>query len=122
MARITVEDCLTKMNNRFDLTLLAAKRARHLLMSADEPFVPWENDKATVVALREIAGGFVTAETIRQQELASHADGLASAEDMLAQAASSIAKLEEVHIETMQVSFDEDDTSLTLSDEPGEDH
>lgn len=55
MARVTVEDCLDKVDNRFDLVLVATKRARQLLNTAIEPLVPWENDKATVVALREIA-------------------------------------------------------------------
>lgn len=54
MARITVEDCLDKVDNRFQLVLVAAKRARQIANGA-EPLVPWENDKPTVVALREIA-------------------------------------------------------------------
>jgi DNA-directed RNA polymerase subunit omega len=57
MARITVEDCLENVENRFHLVLLAAKRARQLMRGSDESRVPWENDKATVVALREIALG-----------------------------------------------------------------
>ena len=55
MARVTVEDCLTEVDNRFQLVLLASKRARHLLRSGEEPTVAWDNDKPTVVALREIA-------------------------------------------------------------------
>ncbi|MEW5757508.1 MAG: DNA-directed RNA polymerase subunit omega [Pseudomonadota bacterium] len=54
MARITVEDCLDKVDNRFQLVLVAAKRARQIA-NGQEPLVPWENDKPTVVALREIA-------------------------------------------------------------------
>lgn len=57
MARITVEDCLENVSNRFELVLLAAKRARQLMRGSVDPTVPWENDKATVVALREIATG-----------------------------------------------------------------
>ena len=57
MARITVEDCLDYVDNRFELVLLAAKRARQLMRGSVDPIVPWENDKATVVALREIATG-----------------------------------------------------------------
>ena len=64
MARITVEDCLSRVANRFELVLIATKRARQLAMSAAEPTVPWQNDKPTVVALREIAHGYVTAETL----------------------------------------------------------
>lgn len=54
MARVTVEDCLDKVENRFQLVLAAARRARQLAMGA-EPLVTWENDKPTVAALREIA-------------------------------------------------------------------
>ncbi len=63
MARITVEDCLKKIPNRFHLVLIASKRARQLAMGAAEPAVPWENDKPTVVALREAAQGFLGEET-----------------------------------------------------------
>jgi len=56
MARVTVEDCLDNVDNRFDLVLTASKRARDLTRGA-EPRVPLENDKWTVVALREIADG-----------------------------------------------------------------
>ncbi len=59
MARVTVEDCLENVENRFQLVLVAAKRARQLIAGA-EPCVGRENDKPTVMALREIAGGFVT--------------------------------------------------------------
>ena len=54
MARVTVEDCLHSVENRFHLVLLASKRARQLAMGY-ESMVSWENDKPTVVALREIA-------------------------------------------------------------------
>ena len=56
MARITVEDCLDQVDNRFQLVLVASKRARDLARSGEEPHVEWDNDKPTVVALREIAG------------------------------------------------------------------
>ena len=58
MARITVEDCSEKIPNMFQLVLVAAKRARQLANGA-EAMVPWEDDKPTAVALREIADGFV---------------------------------------------------------------
>ncbi len=67
MARITVEDCLQKVPNRFQLVLLAAKRA-HQLEQGAEPLVPWENDKPTVVALREIAAGKITQESMEAAE------------------------------------------------------
>lgn len=59
MARITVEDCLEHVDNRFDLVLLATKRARQLVNGV-APLLPWENDKPTVMALREIAEGLIT--------------------------------------------------------------
>ena len=57
MARITVEDCLEKGESRFDLVLKAADRARDLISTSAEPLVETENDKPTIIALREIADG-----------------------------------------------------------------
>ncbi len=57
MARVTVEDCLKNVKNRFELVLLASQRARQL-MHGKEARVEWDNDKPTVVALREIAEGY----------------------------------------------------------------
>jgi len=62
MARVTIEDCLDKVLNRFNLVIIASKRARLLVLGAVEATVPWEGDKATVVALREIAAGHWTEE------------------------------------------------------------
>ena len=67
MARITVEDCLERIPNMFQLVLVAAKRARQLANGA-HPRVDWENDKPTVVALREIAEGYVTEEILTQRD------------------------------------------------------
>lgn len=64
MARVTVEDCLEKVENRFALVLLAAERAHQLEMGAAEPMVPENNDKPTVIALREIAAGFDVAKLV----------------------------------------------------------
>ncbi len=58
MARVTVQDCLNHVANRFELVLVAAKRARQLERGIMEPHVKWEHDKPTVVALREIAAGY----------------------------------------------------------------
>ena len=57
MARITVEDCLEQVESRFDLVLKAAERARDLISTSAEPLVEPENDKPTIIALREIAAG-----------------------------------------------------------------
>ena len=67
MARITVEDCLHTVDNLFDLVLLASKRARRLVNGA-EAAVDWENDKPTVVALREIAEGKVTIDLLSEPD------------------------------------------------------
>lgn len=67
MARITVEDCLNHVDNRFDLVLLATKRARQLAGGV-EPLLPWENDKPTVMALREIAEGVLGREVLEAVE------------------------------------------------------
>ena len=63
MARVTVEDSLSMVNNRFDLVLIASKRARNISMGA-EPMVSDDNDKPTVIALREIADGLVGEEIL----------------------------------------------------------
>jgi DNA-directed RNA polymerase subunit omega len=67
MARITVEDCANKIPNMFQLVLVAAKRARQLANGA-EPMVDWENDKPTVIALREIAEGYVTESILEERD------------------------------------------------------
>ncbi len=63
MARLTVEDCMNNVSNRYDLVVLASKRARQLALGAD-PLVPEDGDKPTVIALREIANGLVTDENV----------------------------------------------------------
>jgi len=65
MARITVEDCIDKFDSRFELVLVASNRARKL-HSGDEPTVEKDNDKNTVIALREIADETISAEVFKQ--------------------------------------------------------
>ncbi len=67
MARITVEDCIEQIDNMFQLVLVASKRARQLANGA-EAMVDWENDKPTVVALREIAEGYITPSILEDQD------------------------------------------------------
>ncbi|HEB83077.1 MAG TPA: DNA-directed RNA polymerase subunit omega [Gammaproteobacteria bacterium] len=67
MARLTVEDCLDNVENRFELVIVAAQRARQLAMGA-EPLVPEDNDKPTVLALREIAENLINKEILSQPE------------------------------------------------------
>jgi DNA-directed RNA polymerase subunit omega len=73
MARITVEDCLDKVDNRFQLVLAAARRARQLAMGA-EPLVPWEDDKPTVVALREFAENKLKPTELMRESLGLRSD------------------------------------------------
>lgn len=73
MARTTVEDCLENVDNRFQLVLVASKRARQIAMGAD-PMVEIDNDKPTVIALREIAAGLVGPEILTQSSAREHAE------------------------------------------------
>jgi DNA-directed RNA polymerase subunit omega len=75
MARITVEDCLEKVDNRFHLVRVASKRARQL-MNGKEPSLEWDNDKATVVALREIAAGNITEEMLEEKPIVNDDEGI----------------------------------------------
>jgi DNA-directed RNA polymerase subunit omega len=68
MARITVEDCLDNIDNIFEMVLVAAKRARRVAHGA-EPLVELENDKPTVIALREIAAGHITPAILEEVEV-----------------------------------------------------
>lgn len=68
MARVTVEDAVDQIGNRFDLILVASRRARQLAMQGKEAMVPWKSEKATVIALREIEQGFITAASLDQDE------------------------------------------------------
>ncbi|MEQ4924532.1 MULTISPECIES: DNA-directed RNA polymerase subunit omega [Proteus] len=68
MARVTVQDAVEKIGNRFDLVLVAARRARQLQIGAKDPLVPEENDKMTVVALREIEEGLINGKILDARE------------------------------------------------------
>jgi DNA-directed RNA polymerase subunit omega len=68
MARVTVEDCLKPIPNQFQLTLVAAKRARQLARGKEQ-HLPWGDHKSTVLALREIAEGYVNESVLDEQDL-----------------------------------------------------
>lgn len=68
MARITVEDCLDHVDNRFELVIVGTKRARQLAVQGKTPMVPEENDKPTVIALREIEEGFIDASILDEKD------------------------------------------------------
>ncbi len=68
MARVTVEDAVEKIGNRFDLILVATRRARQLSVEGKEPLVERENDKPTVLALREIEAGLIDSDSMDRQD------------------------------------------------------
>ncbi|MDQ2076746.1 DNA-directed RNA polymerase subunit omega [Marinimicrobium sp. ABcell2] len=68
MARITVEDCLDNVDNRFELVMVSSKRARQLAVGGKDPLVPEENDKPTVIALREIEEGLIDASILLERD------------------------------------------------------
>jgi DNA-directed RNA polymerase subunit omega len=68
MARVTVEDCLGSVDNRFELVMLASKRARQIATGGKDPLVQEESDKPTVIALREIAEGLVTVDMLNRED------------------------------------------------------
>ena len=68
MARVTVEDAVEKVGNRFDLVLIASRRARQIATGGKDPLVEPENDKPTVIALREIEAGLITTEVMDRSD------------------------------------------------------
>ena len=84
MARVTVEDAVEQVGNRFDLILVAARRARQLATGGREALVDVENDKPTVVALREIEAGLVTMETMDAEDRVRQAQHEAAEFDAVA--------------------------------------
>ncbi|MCW8824961.1 MAG: DNA-directed RNA polymerase subunit omega [Gammaproteobacteria bacterium] len=80
MARVTVEDCLEHMDNRFQLVMVATKRARQLANGSD-PQLDWENDKPTVMALREIADGLVSKDILNESDKPQIIDESATEEE-----------------------------------------
>ena len=94
MARITVEDCLEHIENRFDLVLLAARRARQIAQGAD-PLVPPENDKPTVIALREIAENLISTESMDEMEAQAEIEKIATDDDLIRQIAQASLEAEE---------------------------
>jgi len=81
MARVTVEDCLDNVDNRFELVLLAARRARQISLGA-EPMVEPDNDKPTVIALREIADGLISNNVMDEVDAKAATDQLAREQEM----------------------------------------
>jgi len=96
MARVTVEDCLPAVENRFDLVLVASRRARQIALGS-KPLVDEENDKPTVLALREIAAGVMNAKILdeidaKEKQAEEYEAALEFAEAKTDEAAQSVEK------------------------------
>ena len=94
MARITVEDCLEHVENRFDLVLLASRRARQIAQGAD-PLVAAENDKPTVLALREIAEGLISESGMDEMEAKAKIEQISTDDDLIRQIAQASLQAQE---------------------------
>jgi len=92
MARITVEDTLDNVENLFEMVLLASKRARQLA-NGSEPLVPRQNDKPTVIALREIAEGLITPAVMEEREQQAREEAIAAEFQQLEARAASEAEI-----------------------------
>ncbi len=123
MARITVEDAVQKVGNRFDLVLLAARRARQIAIGGKKPLVDEENDKPTVIALREIEEDLISKETLdrldqQTQDLSEPISGL---DDSLTDGSDDDAFgngfLSEMKADNKKDSAFEDDNEADLEDE-----
>jgi DNA-directed RNA polymerase subunit omega len=95
MARITVEDCLEYVDNRFDLVLLAARRARQIAQGAD-PLVPAENDKPTVIALREIAENLISVNSMDEMEAQREMERISTDDQLIREIAQASLRNEEL--------------------------
>lgn len=93
MARITVEDCLENVENRFELVMVASKRARQIQTGGKDPLVDEDNDKTTVIALREIAEGFITPDILNEVPEPIRVDDNIAALEAAAAAAADIEDL-----------------------------
>jgi len=106
MARITVEDCLEKVDNRFHLVRVASKRARQL-MNGKEPTLEWDNDKATVLALREIAAGNITEEMLNEKPVVNDEDSLFKQDEIDAEIGAVLDADASENQETVELKADE---------------
>ncbi|PSQ92088.1 MAG: DNA-directed RNA polymerase subunit omega [Proteobacteria bacterium SW_6_67_9] len=113
MARITAQDCLEQMDNRFELVLASAQRARQLAMGA-EPRVPRENDKPTVIALREIAAGVINREVLDDEAMTDKPEAMTQEAPVDPESAMPEAGAEE-ELETAQPA--QDQTGAEADDE-----
>lgn len=117
MARITVQDCLENVDNRFELVLTASRRARQVSLGA-EPRVPRENDKPTVIALREIADGLIGREVLDEPD----ADAVpeAAVEEEVAETVAEGAAGTEAAVDTVSAPTEEAEQPSDEAERPDE--
>jgi len=112
MARITVEDCLENVDNRFELVMVSSKRSRQLQTGGKDPLVSVDNDKPTVIALREIAEGLIDASILIAKPPSVELEELAD------EAAEAVAKVAAEAEETSNAAATEETPEVVASDEP----
>ena len=120
MARITVEDCLDKVANRFELVMVSSKRARQLQSEGKQPFVALDNDKPTVISLREIAEGHIGPDILEEVDERDVAGTDESMSQAVAAAEAALAAKTEGELTEAPDDEDEDD-DYDLEDEDGAD-
>lgn len=117
MARITVEDCLDKVANRFELVMVSSKRARQIQIEGKEPMLPVDNDKPTVLALREIAEGLVDAKILVEKPSVDLDEEFSSPAELESSAAAEAADEGEVDAASAEALDDAAETSADAADE-----
>ena len=117
MARITVEDCLDKVANRFELVMVSSKRARQIQIEGKEPMLPVDNDKPTVLALREIAEGLVDAKILVEKPSVDLEEEFSSPAELESSAAAETADEGEVAAASAEALDDAAETSADAADE-----
>ena len=122
MARITVEDCLENVDNRFELVMVSSKRSRQLQTGGKDPLVSVDNDKPTVLALREIAEGLIDASILVAKppsvELEELADEAAEAVEKVAEAAAEAEAEAEKTVEAAATEETAEEPAKTEDKEP----
>ncbi len=122
MARITVEDCLENVDNRFELVMVSSKRSRQLQTGGKDPLVAVDNDKPTVLALREIAEGLIDASILIAKppsvELEELADEAAEAVEKVAEAAAEAEAEAEKTVEAAATEKTAEEPAKTEDTEP----
>ena len=122
MARITVEDCLENVDNRFELVMVSSKRSRQLQTGGKDPLVAVDNDKPTVLALREIAEGLIDASILIAKppsvELEELADEAAEAVEKVAEAAAEAEAEAEKTVEAAATEETAEEPAKTEDKEP----